>query len=197
MKAQLLAGVSAAVAGALSIGSACTNPALDTVNHVEGKGDVEIGTARFSVEPLQSISDINGGHADTGNGGGTEVGVVIETPAVRIDSLRELVWRVRGVEPGVHPLVVRAGEDSLEKEIVVGGRWAAVSEKRTGDGFFDSLLFPGEAPIDSSSLIKTVEIQYAKLPLSILGFRLHWLVVFFVASIAFGFAFRRPLGVEI
>ena len=74
MKAQLLAGVSAAVAGALSIGAACTNPALDTVNHVEGKGDVEIGTARFSVEPLQSISDINGGHADTGSGGGTHVG---------------------------------------------------------------------------------------------------------------------------
>lgn len=124
-------------------------------------------------------------------------GVAIETPAVRIDSLHELVWRVRGDEPGRHRLVVRAGGESLEKELVVGRRWGAVSEKRTGDGFFDALLFPGEAPIDSSSPIRAVEIQYAELPLSILGFHLHWLVVFFVASVAFGLAFRRPLGVEI
>jgi hypothetical protein len=124
-------------------------------------------------------------------------GVAIETPPVRIDSLRELVWRVRGVEPGVHQLVIRAGDERLEKEIVVGGRWGAVSEKRTGDGFFDSVLYPGEPPIPASSPVRTVEIGYGELPLEAFGFQLHWLLVFFIASIAFGFAFKRPLGVEI
>jgi hypothetical protein len=124
-------------------------------------------------------------------------GVAIETPPVRIATLREHVWRVRAVDAGRHRLVVRAGSERVEKEVVVGQRWGAVSEKRTGEGFFESILYPGEPPIDSSSAIDKVEVRYAELPLSLLGFRLNWLVVFFVASIAFGFAFKRPLGVEI
>ena len=124
-------------------------------------------------------------------------GVVIETEAVRVNSLRELSWRVRGDQPGRHMLVVKAGEERIDKELVVGSGWASVSEKRTGEGFFESLLFPKEPPIASSSMVRKVEVRYRELNLSIFGFGMHWLVVFFVASIAFGFAFRRPLGVEI
>lgn len=124
-------------------------------------------------------------------------GVAIETPAVRIESKRELAWRVRGDAPGRHVLVVKTGNERIDKELVVGGGWGAISEKRTGEGFFDALLFPKEPPIGSSSVVKSVEMQYHELPLSLLGWDMNWLVVFFVASVLFGFAFRRALGVEI
>jgi len=124
-------------------------------------------------------------------------GVTIETEAVRIESLGQLAWRIRGETSGRHTLLVKTGEETLEKELVVGRRWGAVSEKRTGEGFLDSLLYPGEPPIGSESPIRAVEVQYSALPLAIFGFELHWLLVFFIASIAFGFAFKRALGVEI
>lgn len=124
-------------------------------------------------------------------------GVTIETPAVRIESLGELAWRVRGRVPGRHRLVVAAGDERLEKVLVVGNRWGAISKRRTGEGFLDVLLHPGEPPIDASSPVKAIEVRYADLPLPVFGWDLHWLLVFFVASMVFGFAFRRTLGVEI
>ena len=125
------------------------------------------------------------------------VGVTIETDAVRIESLGELAWRVRGEVPGRHKLLVKVGDQTLEKEFVVGRRWGPISEKRTGEGFIDSLMFPGEPPIGSDSPIRAVEVQYSGLSLSVFGFEAHWLLIFFVASLAFGFAFKRALGVEI
>jgi uncharacterized membrane protein (DUF106 family) len=124
-------------------------------------------------------------------------GITIETEAVRIESLGQLAWRIRGDTAGRYTLVVKSGGEGLEKEVVVGDRWGAVSEKRTGEGFLDSLLYPGEPPIDAESPIRAVEIQYSALSVALFGFELHWLLVFFVASIAFGFAFKRALGVEI
>ena len=58
------------------------------------------------------------------------------------------------------------------------------------------LLYPGEPPIDSTR-VESIEVRYAPLKLEFLGLNLHWLAVFFIASIAFGFLFRGPLGVEI
>ena len=53
------------------------------------------------------------------------------------------------------------------------------------------------APIKKASRIESVTVQYAPLSLSVFGFGIDWLLFFFVASIAFGFAFKRALGVEI
>ncbi len=124
-------------------------------------------------------------------------GVDVETQAVRIESLGELAWRVSGKVPGRHRLVVTAGEERLEKTFVVGSRWGAISKRRTGEGFLDALLHPGEPPIDASSPVKAIEVRYADLALDVFGWDLHWLLVFFVASLLSGFAFRRALGVEI
>ena len=42
-----------------------------------------------------------------------------------------------------------------------------------------------------------MRLLYAPLPLDFLGFRLDWLLFFFIASIAFGFLFKGALGVEV
>ena len=124
-------------------------------------------------------------------------GVTIETPGVRIESEREVAWRVRVDEPGDYLVTLRVGGDQVEKQLLAGGRWAAVSPLKTGASWIDKLLYPGEAPIKGSSHIESVTVQYAPLSLSVLGFGIDWLLFFFVASIAFGFAFKRVLGVEI
>jgi hypothetical protein len=124
-------------------------------------------------------------------------GVTIETPGVRIESEREVAWRVRVDEPGDYLLTLRAGDDQVEKRLLADGRWGAVSPLKTGAGWVDSLLYPGEGPIKGSNRIESVTVQYAPLSLSVFGFGIDWLFFFFVASIVFGFAFKRALGVEI
>jgi hypothetical protein len=124
-------------------------------------------------------------------------GVTVETPGVRIESRREVAWRVRVDEPGDHRLTVRVGDDQVEKTLLAGSRWGAVSPLKTGAGFVDKLLYPGEAPIKKASRIEAVTVQYPPLSLSVLGFGVDWLLFFFIASIVFGFAFKGVLGVEI
>ena len=123
--------------------------------------------------------------------------VVVETPGVRVASLREVSWRIRADQPGRFRLVARADGEEVEKELVVGGDWAAVSTLRTGKNFWEKVLYPGEAPIAGTSAVESVQVRYAGLPLRLFGWNIHWLLAFFVLSIASGFAFRRVLGVEI
>jgi len=123
-------------------------------------------------------------------------GVVVETTAVRVDALQEVSWRIRAVEPGDYSLVVRTGGTETEKRLRVGAGWGAVSPLRTAKAM-DLLLYPGEPPIDPRAPVESIRLSYDSLPIRIFGFHVNWLVGFFVASIAFGFAFRKRLGVEI
>lgn len=124
-------------------------------------------------------------------------GVVVETPGVHVASLGEVSWRIRAEAPGVYSLLFRAGDQVEEKELIVGEDWRAVSAVRTGKGFVDSILWPGEAPLASDSFLRSAEIHYPELDLSFFGWTVNWLIAFFILSIAFGFAFKDLLGVEI
>jgi hypothetical protein len=122
--------------------------------------------------------------------------VTVESPPVRVPALREVAWRIRPAEPGRYQLTVSAGGDGVAKELRVGGSWGPTSALRTGAGVWTMLLYPGEEPIDSD-VVESVEVLYGQLELSVLGWPIHWVVLFFVLSVASGFAFRRVLGVEI
>ena len=124
-------------------------------------------------------------------------GIVRETPGVRIDSLKQVAWRVRPQEPGLYQISAHTDGHDVQKQLLVGSRWDSVSALRTGRNLWEMLLYPGEPPIPSSSAIESIEVTYDPLPLTIFGFGVHWLVFFFVVSLAAAFAFRRALGVEI
>ena len=123
-------------------------------------------------------------------------GVTVETPGVRVPALREVAWRIRSERPGEYRLRVQAGDEAVEKELLVGGGWGRTSARRTGQGVWSELLYPGEAPI-RSSVFESFEVRYAPLDLELFGWAVDWLVLFFVLSILSGFAFRRLLGVEL
>lgn len=125
-------------------------------------------------------------------------GVAVETDAVRVPSLMEVSWRVRVEAPGRHTLLVKAGQEAaIEKEIMVGERWGKVSPLRTGKSIVDKILYPGEAPIPSSHIIQSIEVIYPSLSIRAFGWNLNWIFVFLVLSLAFGYAFKGVIGVEI
>jgi uncharacterized membrane protein (DUF106 family) len=136
--------------------------------------------------------------AAIGNGVTLEAprGVEVETRAVRIVSLREVAWRIRAQEAGDYRLVVHVGDEPVEKQLRVGDGWGPVSTLRTGKGFLDVLLYPGEPPIRSET-VESIEIRHEPLDIGLFGLSIHWLVLFFVLSVLSGFAFRRVLGVEL
>jgi hypothetical protein len=121
----------------------------------------------------------------------------VETQGVRIVELKEISWRVRGVSPGRFNLVVHHGEAAVTKKAAVGGRLEGVSPLRTGAHWLTNLLYPDEAPILSSSAIESIEILYPELGISILGWHMNWMILFFVVSLVFGYMFKGVLGVHI
>lgn len=124
-------------------------------------------------------------------------GITIETPPVRIPSEREVAWRIRADEPGHYAMKVRIGKEVVEKDLVVGSGWASVSPLRTGGSIIDNLLYPGETPLRPSLMVESITVNYPELEIMVFGFAIHWLVLFFVLSIVFGFAFKGVFGVEI
>ena len=124
-------------------------------------------------------------------------GVTVETPPVRIRSTREIAWRVRVDRPGTHALIVRVGDETVEKQLVGGEGWGPVVQRRTGRGMLDTLLYPGEPPIAAGHGVEAVDIIYPPLEFHLLGIGVDWLIGFFVLSMVFGFAFKGVLGVEV
>ncbi|MBI3413711.1 MAG: hypothetical protein HY043_00090 [Verrucomicrobia bacterium] len=121
----------------------------------------------------------------------------VETPGVRVPDLKEICWRVRGVQDGRFDLIVSDGKDSMTKQFAVGGRLEGVSPIRTGEDWLSCLLNPGEAPIPVQSAIESIEIRYPALDILILGKRTNWLILFLILSLVLGFAFKGVLGVKI
>lgn len=158
---------------------------------------------RFSVKPLpvggQAVVNVNLREKPSKTPVELEIpeGLVGETTGVRIDSLKQVAWRVRARDPGRYQITARTDSKEVRKQLLVGSRWGAVSAIRTGRNIWEMLLYPGEPPIPSPNAIQSIEITYDPLPLTIFGFSVHWLVFFFVVSLVAAFVFRRTLGVEI
>jgi hypothetical protein len=123
--------------------------------------------------------------------------VKVETESVRIPELREVCWRVRGVAPGRAELTVSDGKEQVSKRIAVGGRLEGVSTLRTGENWLASLLYPGEAPIPPQSAVQSIEVLYPDLDIRLWSLHLDWLILFLVLSLAFGYACKGLLGVQI
>lgn len=128
----------------------------------------------------------------------TPAGVAVETPALRIEDEREIAWRVRAAENGVHVLTFRFGDAVFTKVLSVGqGRLSRINAVKPSSAFWSQVFNPGEKPLPKGAPIESVEIAYPPLRLSLFGWRMHWLVAFFALSIAFGFAFKGVFKVEI
>lgn len=121
-------------------------------------------------------------------------GLRLETPRVWIPSLNEAAWRLVPEEPGDYELVVRHGQDEYPKSVTVTSRVVKRSPLRS-DGLLDQILYPGEPGFPSGAQIASIEVMYSEGTVNFLGWHTHWLIPFFIITIALAFALRKPLGV--
>ena len=126
----------------------------------------------------------------------TPAGMRVETPGVWIPSLSEMDWRVRPENPGDYTIDVILDGQSYSKSVTVSDNVVLRSPSRLARGFLNQLLYPAEAALPAASPIRSITVTYPEADVSVLGWPLHWMIVYFVLAIAFAFALRNTFKVQ-
>lgn len=124
-------------------------------------------------------------------------GVRVETPAAWFPAIRELTWRVAAASPGDYQLTVALDGATYSKSLRVSGAVARRSPERLAPGFFNQLLYPAEDPLPAGAPVESIAVTYPDAAVFVLGWEIHWLIVFFVLSIVFAYALKKPFGVTL
>ncbi|MEM7583168.1 MAG: hypothetical protein AAF560_07295 [Acidobacteriota bacterium] len=126
-------------------------------------------------------------------------GVAIDSGPVWIPSLGEMTWRISAEEWGNHQLTLVTDDGPLTKSLSVSNAVVRRSTHRLAPGFFNQLLYPAEDPIPGSSPVQSILLTYPAGNAGIEGWESEWtwMLVFFILSVVFAFALRKPLNVTI
>jgi hypothetical protein len=125
------------------------------------------------------------------------VGIARETPALRLPSTPEVSWAIRGKVAGTHSLVVQGPDWTYTKAVVVSEGWARVWPQTVTSGFWNQFWNPGEAVLSPAGRVRQIAVNYPDRSIDVLGWKTHWLVVFFLASCLFGWIASRFMKVVI
>jgi len=123
-------------------------------------------------------------------------GVSVVEPGVWVPSLREMSWRVAVDAAGAYELELDIAGNTASKLLDATTEVVRRSPIRVR-GFLDELIYPAEPALPPQSPFESIELDYEDATVDFLGIGIHWLIVFFVLSIAFAFALRKPFGVKI
>lgn len=115
---------------------------------------------------------------------------------VRVPSKREVCWKIRARENGLHRLVFGVGETTIDKELAVSRGLLRVSKLRPGWDWSDILMNPQEAPFPPTSEVHSIDIDYPGRDSWTSGTDV-WVFYWFGVSMVAAFVFRRALNVNI
>jgi uncharacterized membrane protein (DUF106 family) len=125
-------------------------------------------------------------------------GIGAETDDVWIPAESQLVWRLAPEREGDYEVGVSVdGSPAVTKTVRVTDRTVRLSPIRVAPDFLSELIYPAEPPLPAEGPIQAIHVDYPDRDVSVLGFGMHWLIPFFVLSIAFAFALRGRMKVTI
>jgi hypothetical protein len=124
-------------------------------------------------------------------------GLVVMTPALRIEETGEVDWRIRAETPGTYEIYIKGPNSEVSKTIVVENSIIPFAPVRSKALSWDFFLYPAEKPLPKDSAVKSIRVSYPPARLNVAGLNLHWLIVFFVVSVAAGFALKGVFRVEV
>jgi len=124
-------------------------------------------------------------------------GISIETDPVRIPAQNKIYWRIKGFKKGIWHVHCIYDTVKITKRIVIDTHTKLIAGSRKNKYSISAFLNPGEKTLPDNQFLKEIHIDYPEKPVEVAGLHIHWLVLFFILSIVFGFAFKGFLGVEI
>lgn len=125
----------------------------------------------------------------------TPEGVLVETPVVRAPADGRFSWGLAALEEGQSTIEIDFDGHRTTKEIAAGPPGSYVSPRRVSSIWF-SFLYPGEGLVTNEA-VEWIDINYSMREISAGGIELHWLIWFFVISMAAGYLFKGYFGVSL
>ncbi len=125
-------------------------------------------------------------------------GLTVETPGVWVPAEREMDWRIAADAPGDYQVTVRSADGTTATKDVQVGHSAIRrrSPVRPDKNLWEQLVYPAEAPLGGGPF-QALSVSYPGATVWLLGWHTHWMVVFFILTIVFAFALRKPMKVTI
>jgi hypothetical protein len=105
-------------------------------------------------------------------------------------------WRIRPESPGDYTVDVVLDGQSYSKSVTVSDDVVLRSPSRLARGFWNQLLYPAESALPYESPIRSVTVRYPDASVSVFGWSLHWMIIYFVLAIVFAFALRNVFKVQ-
>ena len=127
----------------------------------------------------------------------TGEGLRLETPILRIPSRGEIDFRIGVLEDGDQEFTIHIGDETLTHPVIVSDRVRRVYSSRTKADFWNMLLFPGQLPIPEASSINEISAKLPAQTVSLFGWNINWLILFFIASVIAGYSLKGVFGVEV
>lgn len=124
-------------------------------------------------------------------------GIKVETPGLRIEEEREIDWRIRITGEGRQEIAIESGSHKVIKRLDAGGTsLRTLSPVKVGSGFFDQLFYPAEKPMSSTLPFKSVTVSYPERRMNLFGWKMHWIIAYFILSMIFGFGLKGVFRVD-
>jgi len=125
-------------------------------------------------------------------------GLSAQTGEVWLPAEDQLAWRLAAEREGDFEIGVQIdGAPRVTKTVRVTREVVRLSPVRVDPGFLSQLIYPAEPPLPAEGPVRAISIDYPDREVSVLGLGLHWMIPFFVLSIAFAFALRGWFKVTI
>ena len=123
--------------------------------------------------------------------------IELGTPAVWIPATREVIWKIAPRAPGEYDLQLRVGREIFSKSLRVSDDVGRRSPVRLERGFLNQLLYPAEPALPGDAALTSISVAYPERDISIFGWELHWMIVYFALTMVFAFALRKRFNVTL
>ena len=123
-------------------------------------------------------------------------GVEKASPAVRIQSLEEIDWKIRVEAPGVHDMELSSSAGRMSVPVFGGKKLIPIYATFKKASLWEGLLSPGAPTVPASLAVRSVEVKYPSRSFGFGLFELSWLWTFLIVSMAFGVVLKFLFKVE-
>ena len=125
-------------------------------------------------------------------------GLIIETPPMRDYENRETYWRIKAEKEGAYDLTFQLDDDKeIKKRILVSDKIARLSPAKLRESTINYFFHPADTYLSDNSVVDNVYVKYPTMKIYIFGWKLHWLVHYFILTLIFGVLLLKPLKVRI
>ena len=124
-------------------------------------------------------------------------GVAVSGRPVRDSVSRKIIWKLRVDVGGTHDVTLYAKGSSYTFPLVAESAFRMIGSERSASGLFEPLIHPALPPIPPDSPFQLVAVDYPPARHPLLGWQVHWIVIFLVYSVISAAVLKVLIGIEI